>query len=255
MNDRAQGILVGVATALKLYPGVVILFWLGRRQWRQAITAVSSFLVVTAVAWVVWPTSSSWFFSHVVLGGQEVDRLGATPNSGLSSSPLTLFLRMTFLPHSVAEPLGSLARLVIALIGIGLAIGLDRLTGVMLPSASVMASPVVWDHYFTFASLLVFVILELGLRSASGKLATLALAIFVYPWPAYNLALHPSFSQDPWAAISRNALFVASLLVIASGWLPMKEARHKIAAAQNGQSDLVGPAPAQPVLAADAPDR
>ena len=115
----------------------------------------------------------------------------------------------------------------------------------MLLSASVMASPVVWDHYFTFASLLVFVILELGLRSASGKLATLALAIFVYPWPAYTLALHPSFSQDVWgAAISRNALFVASLLVIASGWLADEGGSpRKIAAAQNGQSDLVGPAP------------
>ncbi len=260
VKDRAQGILVGVATALKLYPGVVILFWLGRQQWRQAVTAISSFLLVTAVAWVVWPKSSSWFFSHVVLGGQEVDRFGAARNLGLSSSPLTVFLRMTFLPHSLAEALGSAACVVIALVGIWVAMGLDRLNRrvtsvVMLLCASVMSSPVVWDHYFTFAALLVFVILEVGLRSASGKVAAIALAIFVYPWPSYTLALHPSFSQDLVAAISRNALFVASLLVIASGWLAMKEARRGLAAPQNGQSDLVGPAPAQPVLAADAPDR
>ena len=34
VRDRSQGVLVGLAMAFKLYPGIVILFWLWRRQWR-----------------------------------------------------------------------------------------------------------------------------------------------------------------------------------------------------------------------------
>lgn len=50
VRDRAQGVLVGVATAFKLYPGVIIFFWLWRKQWRPAITAALTFAVVTVFA-------------------------------------------------------------------------------------------------------------------------------------------------------------------------------------------------------------
>lgn len=96
---------------------------------------------------------------------------------------------------------------------------------VMLVCTSVLISPLAWAQYFTFAPLLVFVIMEVGLSSASGKLAALALACSLFPWVPYLRTIErPTLGQDVRDLVSYNALFVVALLVMASGVLAARRA-------------------------------
>jgi len=225
VRDRSQGVLVGVATAFKLYPGVVVFFWIGRRRWRPAITAALTFVVVTAVAWAVWPQSSPWYYLKLLFGGRAMSVFEEPRFIALNSSPTGFFLRLPVLSHSTAVALGAAASVAIAIVGIWAAVRLDRkgyrvTSLVILLCTSVLISPIAWDHYFTFTPLLVFVIMEVGFFSTAGKLAALALACFAYPWLAYRLGfMHPTLGDDVRDLLSRNALFVAALLLMASGVL------------------------------------
>jgi alpha-1,2-mannosyltransferase len=230
VHDRSKGFMVGLAMAFKIYPGVVVFFWLGRRQWRPAITALLTFALVTAGAWAVWPHSSPLSYLRLLFGGGT---LGVLEEPGLSSrnASVTGFLfRLPVLPHSTAVALGTAASVAIAIVGIWVAVRLDRrgypVTAlVMLLCTSVLISPLAWDQYFTFAPLLVFVIMEVGLSSASGKLAALALACSVFPWlPYLRTIVHPTLGQDVRNLVSYNALFVVALVVMASGVLAARRA-------------------------------
>jgi len=218
VRDRAQGVLVGVATALKLFPGVIILFWLWRKQWRPAITAALTFVVVTAVAWGVWPQSSPWSYLKLGFAGSGIDVLEAGRYNTWNSSITGSFLRLPVLSHSAAVALGSLASCAVAILGVWVALRLDRkgfrvTTLVILVCTSVLVSPLTWDHYFTFAPLLIFVVMEVGFSTAAGKLAAVSLACFTFPWVAY----HDAYTHSNLGG--GNPLFIAALLVMVSGLL------------------------------------
>ena len=229
VRDRVQGILVGVATAFKLYPGVIIFFWLWRKQWRPAMTAALTFVVWTAIAWVVWPQSSPWYYTRLVLVGRGVSAFEIPGYNIHNSSATGFFLRLPFLSNSAAVALGSMASVAIAIVGVWIAVRIDRkgfrvTTLVVLVCTSVLISPLAWDHYFTFAPLLVLVVMEVGLSTAAGKLAAVSLACFTFPWLAYRAAyVHPNLGDDLIDLLGRNALFVAALLVMVSGLLAAKE--------------------------------
>jgi hypothetical protein len=230
VRDRAQGVLVGVATALKLYPGVIIVFWLWRKQWRPAITAALTFFVWTAVAWGVWPQNSPLYYLKVVTGS-DMSSLESPGFSAINSSTTGFFLRLPLLSHSAAVTLGSLASVVVVIVGIWVAVCLDRkgyriTTLVVLLCSSVLISPIAWDHYFTFIPLLVFVVMEVGFSTAAGKVAAFSLACFSFPWFAYRLVnTHPSLGDDVIQLIARNAMFVAALCVMVSGILAARVPR------------------------------
>jgi len=224
VRDRAQGVLVGVATAFKLYPGVVIFFWLWRKQWRPAITAALTFIVVTVVAWGVWPQISPWNYLKFAFGGIGTHVLESPVDRIWNASTTALFLRLPLLSDSAALALGSLACLGVALVGVWIAVRLYRqgyrvTTLVILVCTSVLITPVAWDHYFTFAPLLVFVIIEVGFSTAAGKLAVLSLGCFSFPWVAFHV-VNPQTNLD-----GGNALFIAALSVMVSGFLAARVPR------------------------------
>jgi alpha-1,2-mannosyltransferase len=230
IRDRSQGVLVGIATAFKLYPGVVIVFWLVRRQWRPAITASVTFGLFTAVSWLLWPRDLGWFFSKMLLGGQEM-KVFEDFRAG-NSSVTGFLLGIKFLSQSDAVALGVLASVAIGIAGVFIAARVDRLgyrvcALVTLLCTSVLVSPVAWDHYFTFVPLLIFVIMEVRLSSAAGRVAAVALAIFTFPWFDFlPFVRHPSLGQDFTAVLGRNALFVAAVLILATGILAARPVRE-----------------------------
>ena len=231
VHDRSQGFLVGLATAFKLYPGVVIFFWIWRRQWRAAITATLTFVVITAGAWAVWPQSSPWTFAKLLFSSSARSYIESPGYIDRNASVTGFFLRLPLLSHSTALALGTIASVAVAVVGIWVAVRLDRKASrvtslVILLCTSVLISPLSWDHYFTFAPLLVFVIMEVGFSSGVGKLAALALACFAFPWVPYLWGfLHPNFGDDVRSLVSFNALFVGSVLVMVSGVLAARGTR------------------------------
>jgi Glycosyltransferase family 87 len=219
IRGRYQGLLVGVATAIKLYPGLFIAFWLFRRSWRTAGVAVATFLSVTAISWALWPHDANTFFLQILPKGSETGHFGAGFTIFNSASVSSFYLRLPFLPKSAVDVLVALTSLLILVGGMAAAVRLDR-SGlkisalVTLLAMSVVISPVTWDHYFTFAPLLLFVVHEVGRKSILGRSSLVAFVIFTTPWFIFRHSLGKSVYALP----AENALFVATMLVIGAAW-------------------------------------
>lgn len=59
-----QGVVLGLATAIKLVPGLGIVYLLLRRQFKAAFTAMGTVVSAWGLAWAVFPVQSTWFFLH-----------------------------------------------------------------------------------------------------------------------------------------------------------------------------------------------
>jgi alpha-1,2-mannosyltransferase len=226
-----QGALVGIACALKLYPGMIIVFWVLRRKFRTAGTAIASCVLATGSAWMLWPRSASTFFLQILPKGSETSHFSSVTTAIKSASVSSFFLRMSFLPETVAIVLGVFTGVLIVIVGMAAAARLDRCglqvsALVTMLCLSVVVSPVAWDHYFTFAPLLVFVTIEVGYKSSLGRASLVALLLFAFPWFLFRYPSGYSSSiavlsvvQTACVVLARNAFFIASALVITGAWV------------------------------------
>lgn len=88
VRQSRRGFLVGLATAIKLYPGVFIILWLWRRQWRQAFSAIGTVATMTVLSAVLWPSSSSTYYRVILFGGREITKFTTSVNARIASSAI-----------------------------------------------------------------------------------------------------------------------------------------------------------------------
>lgn len=219
-----QGVMVGLATAFKVYPGLFIVSWLLRRQWRPAITAIVTMAGATIVAWRLFPRSASEFVTTQLLGGQELSHFTNYIAMTASSSVVAFFMRPPFHPGALND-VETLA-LAIAVAVAGLA-GSQRLfrrectlsATVVLLVTSVIAAPVAWDHYFVFAPLLLLVPLEAGWRSTFSRVCLLAAAVMAFPWFHFRRPPTGPWWVSTYAFGARNALLFAGVAIVAAAFI------------------------------------
>ncbi|MGZ6527667.1 MAG: glycosyltransferase 87 family protein [Actinomycetota bacterium] len=65
-NERYRGVLVGLATAIKLTPALFILYFAFTRQWRAAVRAATTTFVCTGLAWAILPKDSRTYWTNLV---------------------------------------------------------------------------------------------------------------------------------------------------------------------------------------------
>jgi alpha-1,2-mannosyltransferase len=222
MRGRARGIFVGLATAFKIYPVVFIIMWLWRRQFREAITALVTAAVTTGIAWILWPASFSTFIRVLIIGHEEFGRFANGGAATYASSSITsFFMRAPFHVGLLNWAWDGVISALVITLGLCASQKLWKMdcqisAMVCVLYASVLGSPVAWDHYFAFAPLLILVIREVGLHSWLGRACVLALANFCVPW----LFIHNSLETSTYLAIrdfiARNAILLTSLLLLAS---------------------------------------
>ena len=82
-----RGVLVGLAMAVKLTPGVFVVHFLVTKRWKEAATAVGTAVAVTLGVWVLLPQASFAFWGGAL---QDPARLG--PNMGTSNQSIRGFL-------------------------------------------------------------------------------------------------------------------------------------------------------------------
>ena len=232
IKGRGRGVLTGVAAALKIYPIFFIGFWLVRREWRPAITALVSGATTTLLAWAIWPHHSYRFFFERLSSGKEISHFHDNIHwRSSSASPYTFFYRPPFQGGALGSILGMVAVAAIAILGMFAAVRLYR-RGYRLTSfvvalmGSTMAAPVVWDHYFAWALLLPLVAYEVGWRRWMGLAALVAFITLLVPW---GLARDENFSYVGFDLITvllffaRNALLFSTVAVMCLSWtLPVR---------------------------------
>lgn len=152
------GVLVGLATAVKLTPGVFIVHYLLNRRWREAGAAIGSAALVTVLAFLLLPADSFAFW-----GGALSDPARLGPNRGTSNQSIRgVLLRIG--PDGLAGT--ALWLVLVAVVG-GFGFWLARRMWLQHDSIgevavvgllAVLLSPVAWIHHLHW---LVVVILAL----------------------------------------------------------------------------------------------
>jgi hypothetical protein len=181
------GALVGAATAVKLFPGFLFLFFLCRRQWRSLAAGAFSFLALTGLTVALFGVQTYLDYCRDVLPNLAIYR-DVWLNSSLSGYWHKLFNSSSghTIPvwHSPALALGGTVASCAAVAGV-LAVftwrartreELDLAFGLTL-NGMLLVSPITWDHYFI---LLILPALLLWLRLSRGGLARVALGLILF---------------------------------------------------------------------------
>ena len=177
-GSRAQGVLIGLAAAVKLTPLIFIpMLWLAGQR-RSAVTAAGTFAAATALGVAVLPADSWRYWTTEI---RDVSRLGhitAVGNQSLNGALLRLGL--TAPARSVIVFLvGGAVAAVAVWRAARLARGGDRLAALIVTgAASVVLSPVSWTHHETWLVLAVLLPVRRDIRAVW---ITTVLVIMVLP--------------------------------------------------------------------------
>jgi alpha-1,2-mannosyltransferase len=143
-------VLIGVAAAIKLTPAVFVLYFLVRRQYREAAVAVAAFVGLAVLGFVLAPRDSAEYWFGVLF---DPDRIG-----GATYAYNQCF--QAFLSRVMVEgPVRSLLWLgLVAVTGVLAAVaarraraaGDDVLALLAIASWGLLASPVSWSHHWVW---------------------------------------------------------------------------------------------------------
>ncbi|MGD0604519.1 MAG: glycosyltransferase 87 family protein [Streptosporangiaceae bacterium] len=184
-----RGALVGLATAIKLVPGVFIVYlWLSGRR-RAAVTAAAVALAWTLGAWLVLPQDSMTYWTSVIF---QSGRLGS--NAGTSNQSLRGIVLREFLPGQAPGVVWAVLALAVAVAGFAVVSRLARERRPMEAIAvtallGVLLSPVSWIHHFLVVVVVIGAILADG-RSSRRTAIAAATAVFfalTVPWAGQSL--------------------------------------------------------------------
>ena len=160
-----EGVLTGVAAALKLTPMIFVLYLLAVRRWRAALTATISAGACTVLAAVILPGASLDFWGRLAHGDTG---LGGSLIYYTNQSVYADFVRV-FRLAPLGTALGLAACAVVVVLGVWTAAvwhraGEVRFAIVLCGVASLLASPVSWLHHFVWIVPLAFSLVELTRR-------------------------------------------------------------------------------------------
>jgi alpha-1,2-mannosyltransferase len=234
VRGKAKGVLVGLATAFKIYPGVFIIVFLIRRQWRAAFNALATTAITTGLAWILWPKSASYFLTHELLGNGELVHFKAGTEAFASSSLIDFFIRPPFniTPTTIETAIAFVFVLTLGLFGArklwSQHFEFTSMLVVLIVSA--VGAPVAWDHYFVFLPLLCFVPFELGWDHVLGRTAIAVAIVMTVPWFHFRKPLTDSWWASAYGFTARNAILFAALAMLAVAAFQRLPSKHRVTA-------------------------
>ncbi|MEW2386500.1 glycosyltransferase 87 family protein [Micromonospora sp. NPDC047707] len=161
---RAAGAFIGIATAIKLIPGIFILYLLIAKQWRAAAVATATTAIATLLAFLASPSTSREYWTSAFW---DTARVGGLEYPG-NQSILGLMSR-------VAAPETANRGIWLVSVAALLAIGLFRAYRAQQSGNSLAAialvgliggliSPITWPHHIYWLVPAMLVLLEKSIR-------------------------------------------------------------------------------------------
>ncbi len=250
-SARSKGAGIGLATALKLTPGIFVLYLLLARRSRAAVVSLATFGATMALAYVVLPADSREYWGGAFA---EPDRVGRIENAANQS------LRGALARMLHTTDVGGLwlcLAVVVGVAGLALASSASRrgeeARGFSLCALTgLLVSPVSWSHHWTLAvPALALAALEARRRRSIVGLAACALvAAVAYAhviwWVPINHPLHSELHLDPLQLVLADAYVLVGLGALATaalsarGGASARSALGLTALAPRGRSALAG---------------
>lgn len=187
-----RGLLIGLATAIKLVPGVfVVYFWITGRR-REAVTAAVAGAAATLLTFLVLPADSADYWFGALF---DSDRLGA--NNGTTNQSIRGMLLRLYLPGPVSAVLWLACVAAVAYFGFRSARRAwrdgDEVRGVAITGLlAVLLSPVGWIHHLAW---LIVVLAAIVGDGRSWRRVALAAGVWLFyvlevPWWGVTMLAH-----------------------------------------------------------------
>jgi len=145
-----RGLLVGLATAIKLVPGVfIVYFWVTGRR-REAITSAVAAAAATLVTFLILPADSADYWFRALF---DSDRLGS--NTSTTNQSIRGMLLRLYWPDAVTSLLWLVCAAIVAFFGFRIARRAwqdgDEIRGIAVTGLiAVLVSPVSWIHHLAW---------------------------------------------------------------------------------------------------------
>jgi alpha-1,2-mannosyltransferase len=203
-----RGVLVGVATAIKLLPGLFVLYWVITKRWRAALTASVTAVGLWALTALVRPGISDTYWLQVVVHPERAGDAGDVFDQSVNG----MLHRIGWSSTAV----WATAAAVVLLVGLRRAreahIAGNELAAVSLVGlAGVLASPISWVHHAVWIVPMAGVLLgdgrDRGRRVAWGA----TILLFVADVPLWERAGVP---LDGFRVLTENAFVLAQLALL-----------------------------------------
>ncbi|WP_231104892.1 glycosyltransferase 87 family protein [Haloechinothrix halophila] len=196
-GNRAGGVLIGVAAAVKLTPLIFVPHLLFTGRWRDALRAVATFVALQAAMLALIPHDVVRYWTRAVSDPTRIGTIHWSDNQALNG----LALRLTEqAPWSITVALGIGALLAPPAVWLMLRYHRsgDELRAVLVTAGyGLLISPVSWTHHWVWVIPLLVTLLA-GVQSpvtaAPKRLATLAAVLVVFG--SYVLLILPG-GRDP----------------------------------------------------------
>ncbi|SBT38009.1 glycosyltransferase family 87 protein [Micromonospora narathiwatensis] len=175
-RSRWAGLGIGLATAIKLTPGIFIIYLLVTGRWRAAFTAMGVAAGATVLAGALFPDASREFWTSALWNTDRVGELAFISNQSLRG----MLARLDPAHPSTVAWLGLvLATLAVwvwrsrAAAGVG-----DEVTGLALTGVTMcLISPVTWVHHLVWLLPALILLVDNGMAApARGRRRALLLA-------------------------------------------------------------------------------
>lgn len=148
-GHKGQGILIGLAIAIKLTPAVFLAYFAIRRQWRALTLAVASAAGATAIGFLLLPHASWRYWTTILSDPSRIGNLAYVSNQSLNG----LLVRL-----GLSDGGGPIWFLLCATLGTYLLVLMRRLVNreqdlaALLTMAffALLASPVSWSHHWVW---------------------------------------------------------------------------------------------------------
>jgi alpha-1,2-mannosyltransferase len=205
-----RGLLIGVATAFKLVPGIFIPYLALTRRWKAAGVATATFLALTLLGALIAPSDSWHFFTDKMFEPTSPTFFTNQSLQGILQRALGDPWRLAWVPiAAVAVGFGVWRAVVASLAG-------NELLGVALTGlVGVLVSPISWIHHLVWVIPAIAVIVGRGDSKRRILLAFVIAGLFVarLPYVGFN-QLH-SDGIAPWLEDSYGLLCLGLLLYLA----------------------------------------
>ena len=187
--SRGQGLLVGVAIALKILPLLFVVWWIVNRNWRAARNSLAMVVAFVVLAFIFWGKSTDYYIRVIVRRGAEFHQLLSGPKLRANSSVIAPLVvgpqRAFFISHKWLLGLIILTSVVFFLMATRYLHShyMPLAALITLTIGSNVVSLVTWDHYLVVVILLPLLWWrETPLGHTSGKLILASFLLYVVPW-------------------------------------------------------------------------
>lgn len=160
---RFQGALTGIATGIKIVPGIFVLAMWFSRRWREVACATVAFVVTIVVGSFVQPRSSWLYWTTLFFDEERQGSLTTYLNQSLYAD----VQRVT----GEAGGLALWAAVALPLVAVGMVVSVrlwrvDPLVAtVAVALTGLLASPISWDHHWVWLMPAIAVVAALGVRA------------------------------------------------------------------------------------------